>query len=161
MVWRDKIRIRCSIVKMNLFFWSINIAPREFCKDHTNQVRIISIITRFNNKTDFFCFMQLGFVTGWPTLSFSQKKKLSLLKGRMISKEINQRLYKVGPEFSFETLMTFKEGWNFSQFSLSKTEFSPLFLFCTFDLLRSLSFFYCGYLESTSTLVLFLAMVYT
>ena len=33
-------------------------------KDHTNQVRIISIITRFNNNTDFFCFMQLGFVTG-------------------------------------------------------------------------------------------------
>ena len=33
-------------------------------KDHTNQVRIISIITRFNNNTDFFCFMQLGFVNG-------------------------------------------------------------------------------------------------
>ena len=52
--------------------------------------------------------------------------------------------------------MTFKEGWHFSQFSLTKTEFSPLFLFCTFDLLRSLSFFYCGYLESTSTLVYYL-----
>ena len=33
--------------------------------------------------------------------------------------------------------------------------FSPLFHFCTFDLLRSLRFFYCGYLESKSTLVLF------
>ena len=70
----------------------------------------------------------------------------------MISKEIKQGLYKAGPEFPFETLMTFKEGWNFSQFSLRETEFSPLFLFCTFDLLRSLSFFYCGYLESKYTL---------
>ena len=35
---------------------------------------------------------------------------------------------------------------------LSTTEISSLFLFCTFDLLRSLSFLYCGYLESKSTL---------
>ena len=91
---------------------------------------------------------------------FFSEKISSFLKGRMISKEINQGLYKAGPEFPFETLMTFKEGWNFSQFSLTKTEFSPLFLFCTFDLLRSLSFFYCGYLESTSTLVILVLFIF-
>ena len=35
-----------------------------------------------------------------------------------------------------------EQNWVFSSFSL-----------CTFDLLRSLSFFYCGYLESKYTLV--------
>ena len=41
---------------------------------------------------------------------FFSEKISSFLKGRMISKEINQGLYKAGPEFSFETVMTFKEG---------------------------------------------------
>ena len=41
---------------------------------------------------------------------FFSEKISSFLKGRMISKEINQGLYKAGPEFPFETLMTFKEG---------------------------------------------------
>ena len=43
-------------------------------------------------------------------LSVFLRKKSSFLKGCMISKEINQGLYKAGPEFPFETLMTFKEG---------------------------------------------------
>jgi len=41
---------------------------------------------------------------------FFSEKFSSFLKGCEISKEINQGLYKAGPEFSFETSMTFKEG---------------------------------------------------
>ena len=54
------------------------------------QVRIISIITKFNHNTGFCCFVKLGYVTGWPALSFSQGKSSSFLKDREISKEINQ-----------------------------------------------------------------------
>ena len=59
-------------------------------KDHTNQVRIISIITRFNNNTHFFCFMQLGFVIGWPTLSFSQKNVYPSLKVILFQKRLTK-----------------------------------------------------------------------
>ena len=76
---------------------------------------------------------------------FFSEKISSFLKGRMISKEINQGLYKAGPEFPFETLMTFKEGWNFSQFCPEINWDFSSFSLLTFDLLRSLSFFYCGF----------------
>ena len=66
----------------------------------------------------------------------------------MISKEIKQGLYKAGPEFPFETLMTFKEGWKFSQFCSEKT-----WVFSSFELLNFWpaefsQFFYCDYLGS-------------
>ena len=105
-------------------------------------------ITRFNNNTDFCCFVNLGCLNGWPVLSFSQTKSSSFLKGRKISKQINQGLYKAGPEFSFETSMTFKEGWNFSQFCPEKN-----WVFSSFELLNFWpaefsQFFYCEYLGS-------------
>ena len=100
-----------------------------FFKDHIKQVKIISIITRFNNNTDFCCFYETWMRYRLTNSQFFSEKISSFLKGREISKEINQGLYKAGPEFSFEAPMTFKEGWNFAEFCPGKTEFFLLSLF--------------------------------
>ena len=69
---------------------------------------------------------------------FFSEKISSFLKGREISKEINQGLYKAGPEFSFEAPMTFKEGWNFAEFCPVFSSFSLL----NFWITQFFQFFY-------------------
>ena len=77
--WSSRIKYVSRLKRLQFLF--------EIFKDHIKQVRIISIITRFNHNTGFCCFVKLRCVTDWPTLSFSQGKISSLLKGRKISKE--------------------------------------------------------------------------
>ena len=112
-----------------LLLATIRYVNINFSKDNTKQVRIISIITRFNNNTDFCCFMQLGCVTSWPTLSFSQKFFYPSLKVIWFQKKLTKDYIKQVQNFLLKQWWPLRRDKKFLSFPWQKLSFLLFFSF--------------------------------